>query len=221
MARTEAGKAPDRLRVTYRKTAALVPYANNARTHPAAQVAQIVASIAKWGWTNPVLVDEAGGIIAGHGRVLAATELGHATVPTITLKGLTAAQKRAYVIADNKIPLNAGWDYELLKFEMLELKAEDFGLEVLGFDDLASIMLDRESGENDASAEWKNMPEFTQKDKTAFRSIPVHFKDQAALDAFAALIKQPISESTRYIWFPEIEIDRMADKQYATTAATA
>ena len=90
----------------------LIPYARNARTHSDAQIAQIAGSIREFGFTNPVLIDEKGGIIAGHGRVLGARQLDMTQVPTITLTGLSEAQRRAYVIADNKLALNAGWDPE-------------------------------------------------------------------------------------------------------------
>src|ERR1044071_678862 len=91
----------------------LVPYAKNARTHSAAQVDQIAASIREWGWTNPVLVDEAGTIIAGHGRILAGRKLGIDEVPVMIARGWTEAQKRAYVLADNPLALNAAWDGKL------------------------------------------------------------------------------------------------------------
>ena len=91
----------------------LVPYARNARTHSEEQVAQIAASMREWGWTNPVLVDEAGMIIAGHGRVLAARKLGIGEVPVMIARGWTEAQKRAYVLADNQLALNAAWDGKL------------------------------------------------------------------------------------------------------------
>ena len=96
----------------------LVPYAKNSRTHSDAQVAQIAASIREWGWTTPILVDEAGGIIAGHGRLQAARRLQMAEVPVVVASGWSEAQKRAYVIADNKLALNAGWDNELLALEL-------------------------------------------------------------------------------------------------------
>ena len=99
-----------RLAVEYRPATALIPYARNARTHSDAQVAEIAASIREFGFTNPILVDGDNGIIAGHGRLLAARKLGLAEVPVIELAGLSEAQKRAYVIADNKLALNAGWD---------------------------------------------------------------------------------------------------------------
>jgi len=121
---------------------ALVPYARNARTHSDAQVAQIAASIREFGWTNPVLIDEDGGIIAGHGRVLAARVLGQGEVPCITLNGLTKTQRRAYVLADNQLATKAGWDNELLSLELADLKAEGFDLALTGFDDvdLAGIL---------------------------------------------------------------------------------
>lgn len=113
--------------------ATLIPFAKNSRTHSDAQVAQIAASIREFGFTNPVLIDEANGIIAGHGRVLAARKLKLTEVPCIRLAHLTEAQKRAYVIADNKLALNAGWDEAMLKLELADLKALDFDLDLTGF----------------------------------------------------------------------------------------
>ena len=112
----------------------LIPYARNARTHSDDQVAQIAASIREFGFCNPVLIDGVKGIIAGHGRVLAARKLGMAEVPCIELSHLSEAQKKAYIIADNKLALNAGWDDELLALELGELHAADFDLALLGFD---------------------------------------------------------------------------------------
>lgn len=124
------------------KTTDLIPYARNARTHSDEQVVQIAASIHEFGWTNPVLVDEQRVIIAGHGRVLAARKLGLSTVPCIELSHLSEAQKRAYIIADNKLALNAGWDDELLKLELFALEEEGFDLALTGFDldELADLM---------------------------------------------------------------------------------
>ena len=111
----------------------LVPYARNARTNSDEQVAQIAASIREWGWTTPVLVDEDGGIIAGHGRTLAAQRLQMAEVPVMVARGWSDAKKRAYILADNKLALNAGWENELLNLELSELKELDFDLELIGF----------------------------------------------------------------------------------------
>src|SRR5688572_1594857 len=111
----------------------LVPYARNARTHSEEQVAQIAASMREWGWTNPVLVDEAGMIIAGHGRILAARKLGIAEVPVMIARGWTEAQKRAYVLADNQLALNAAWDGKLLAVEISDLRAAEFDIHLVGF----------------------------------------------------------------------------------------
>ena len=121
------------INVKYKLTDELIPYARNSRTHSDEQVAQIAASIKEWGWTTPILVDETGGIIAGHGRLLAARKLKMDQVPTIEASGWTDAQKRAYVIADNKLALNAGWDNELLALELAELGELGFDLDLTGF----------------------------------------------------------------------------------------
>lgn len=108
---------------------------NNARTHSDAQVEQIARSIREYGWTNPVLIDEHDQIIAGHGRVAAARRLGIHTVPCLRLDFMDAAQKRAYVIADNQLALKAGWDFDLLRLELGDLRDEGFDLALTGFED--------------------------------------------------------------------------------------
>jgi DNA modification methylase len=113
----------------------LIPFARNPRTHTDAQIAQIAASIVEFGFNNPILVDTKAGIIAGHGRLLAARKLGLTEVPVIVLDHLTEAQKRAYVIADNQLALNAGWDEDLLRAELAALQQEDFNLDLIGFED--------------------------------------------------------------------------------------
>jgi ParB-like chromosome segregation protein Spo0J len=128
------------LRIVMRDVADLIPYARNARTHSEAQVAQIAASIAEFGFTNPVLT-HGDGILAGHGRVMAARKLGMDTVPTIDLSHLTKTQARAYILADNQLALNAGWEAEMLSVELAELEDEGFNLDLLGFDNL-DVLLD-------------------------------------------------------------------------------
>ena len=140
------------LTVTYKPIGDLIPYARNSRTHSDVQVAQIAASIKEFGFTNPVLIDEDGGIIAGHGRVLGARKLGMDEVPTIALEGLTKTQRKAYVIADNKLALNAGWDEELLKVELEELQGDGFDIELLGFDaDELADLQDEEPQQNEGT----------------------------------------------------------------------
>jgi len=113
----------------------LIPYARNSRTHSDAQISQLAASIKEWGWTVPILIDETGMIIAGHGRLAAAQKLNYKQVPVVIASNWSEEKKRAYVIADNKLALNAGWDTELLALEIQELKATDFNLSILGFTD--------------------------------------------------------------------------------------
>jgi ParB-like nuclease domain len=141
----------------------LVPYARNARSHSEAQVAQIAASIVEFGFNNPVLVGADGGIIAGQARVLAARKLGFTEIPVIVLGHLTENQKRAFVLADNKLALNAGWDFETLRLELEALAVENFDLKLTGFDELelAEVMaLEATTGslEPDAVPELESEP---------------------------------------------------------------
>jgi DNA modification methylase len=122
------------VKITQKKVTELIPYVKNSRTHSDEQVAQIAASIKEFGWTNPILVDGSNGIIAGHGRLMAARKLGFKEVPTIELAELTETQKKAYIIADNRLALNAGWDNEMLTIELNDLLADGFALDILGFD---------------------------------------------------------------------------------------
>jgi len=130
------------LKIEYKHPDDIIPYAMNSRTHSDDQVAQVAASIQEFGFTNPILIDESNTIIAGHGRLLASKKLGLDSVPTITLEGLTEAQRKAYVIADNKLALNAGWDTESLTAELQRLQELDFELGLTGFDvdELAKLL---------------------------------------------------------------------------------
>jgi ParB-like chromosome segregation protein Spo0J len=134
------------LRVEYRPIEALIPFARNPRAHSDEQVAQIAASISEFGFTNPILLDGENGVIAGHGRLAAAKLLGLKAIPCIELGHLSEAQKRAYVIADNKLALNGLWNEELLRLELTDLKELGANLELIGFDamELADIMLGKD-----------------------------------------------------------------------------
>jgi len=140
----------------------ITPYARNSRTHSDEQVAQIAASIKEWGFTTPILIDTDGEIIAGHGRLLAAQRLGLEEVPTMTAKGWSEAQKRAYVIADNKLALNAGWNDEMLKIELDGLKELDFDLDLVGFsdDELAKLL---QEPEKEGLTDEDDVPEAPEK----------------------------------------------------------
>jgi ParB family chromosome partitioning protein len=162
------------------KTQALIPYARNSRTHSEAQVAQIAGSIREFGFTNPVLIDAENGIIAGHGRIMAAQKLGLADVPCIRLDHLTETQRKAYVIADNKLALNSGWDEDMLGLELADLRELDFDLGVIGF-------TDEELGQFDV--EETGMPELADGDKQPFQQMTFTVHDEQAEDVQAAIAK--------------------------------
>ena len=148
----------------------LRPYERNARTHSPEQVAQIVASIQEFGFTNPLLVDGSDGILAGHGRLAAAKDMGLTEVPVIVLDHLSAEQRRAYILADNQLALNAGWDVELLQTEVVALHLADFDLSLLGFDDdrIATLLdpegIDREEEGEGSPEEFKEVDEDIETD---------------------------------------------------------
>jgi hypothetical protein len=193
--------------------ARLIPYARNARTHSDAQIAQIAGSMREFGWTVPVLCDEAGTIIAGHGRVLAGRLLNYDMVPVMVARGWSEAQKRAYRLADNKLALLSGWDHELLPLELADLR-ELFDVSLTGFsvDEIDGLF----APENDPTAEWQGMPEFEQNSRMAFKTIALHFPDAEAIEKFAKLIDQPMTAKTRFIWFPQQPIANVTDKRYAS-----
>jgi ParB family transcriptional regulator, chromosome partitioning protein len=134
------------LEIVYKKVGDLNKYIKNSRTHSDNQIDQIINSVIEFGWTNPILIDENDTVIAGHGRLVAAEKLHLEEVPCIVLTGLTDTQKKAYLIADNKLALNAGWDIELLKSEIEALQIEGFDVNALGFSEteLNSMLNDSE-----------------------------------------------------------------------------
>ena len=170
----------------------LIPYARNSRTHSDDQVAQIAASIKEFGFLNPIIIDGDNGIIAGHGRVLAAQRLGLTELPCIEASHLTDAQRKAYIIADNKLALNAGWDDELLRIELDELDESGFDLELTGFslDEIEALQFD-----DDAEAE---MPELADGDKEPYqqKTFTLH-DDQAAVvdDAVTLARTNPLADT--------------------------
>lgn len=158
----------------------LIPYANNSRTHSEDQINQVASSIKEFNFTNPVLVDEQGGIIAGHGRVMAAKKLSMTEIPCIVMAGLTEAQKKAYVIADNQLALNAGWDLDTLRIEVETLQELDFDLSLLGFD---SSVIDKLL---DIDAE---MPELPDGDRDPFQQKTFVLHDEQASLIDDAILK--------------------------------
>lgn len=229
-----------------REVADLIPYGRNSRTHSEAQIAQLAASIKEFGFTNPALIDEQNRMIAGYGRLLAAQKCKMTTVPCIVLTGLTDAQKAAYVIADNKLALNAGWDESALHAELERLADLQYDVDLTGFSEveIAALLeglatdatnLDAtnsdassseatdtdaadtdptDMGATDAVGHWKGMPEFEQPEAGPFRTLTVHFKDQASVDTFAKLIGQDLTDKTKWVWYPEVA-RVAAEKVYA------
>ena len=181
------------IEIIYRNASDLIPYANNSRTHSDDQINQVASSIKEFGFTNPVLVDEQGGIIAGHGRVMAAKKLGLAEVPTITLEGLTKAQLKAYVIADNQLALNSGWDVDTLKLEIETLQELEFDIDLLGFDeDFLSGLLDEEPSEgltdDDAVPELPDEPVTVLGDVWQLGSHRLMCGDSTSIDSVMILL---------------------------------
>jgi hypothetical protein len=258
-----SGKVVSDLRATVvsaRNVDELVSYSGSSREHGESQVAQIAASILEFGFTNPVLIDEHDTIIAGEGRVLAAKRVGLSAVPCIVLAGLNESQKAAYVIADNKLALNAEWDDEKLVAELGRLSELDYDLALTGFsgDEIAALLegLDEvvetpetgpsntllgftlpdtdDTGQGPPSTpstapaapappaaitrtptapnaapdrtnprdEWTGMPEFNQANAGPYRTVYIHFLDQAGVDAFTKLTGLPITDKTKSAWYP-------------------
>lgn len=174
------------------KVAELIPYARNSRTHSDAQVGKIAASIREFGFLNPVIIDGQNGIIAGHGRVMAAQKLGLETVPVIEASHLTEAQRRAYVIADNRLALDAGWDEELLRVEFAELADMGFDLELTGFglEEVDALQFD-----NDAESE---MPALADGEKEPFqqKTFTLHDEQAAVVDDAVTLARtSPLADT--------------------------
>lgn len=176
----------------HRKTADLIPYARNSRTHSEAQVAKIAASIKEFGFLNPIIIDKDSGIIAGHGRVMAAQKLGLEEVPTVRAEHLSEAQKKAYIIADNRLALDAGWDDEMLRVELAELGEMGFDLELTGFelDEIETLAFD-----DDAEVE---MPELADGDKEPYqqKTFTLHDEQAAIVDDAVTLARtNPLSDT--------------------------
>ena len=178
------------MQIQFTKVSDLIPYIKNSRTHDDAQIAQIASSIKEFGWTNPILVDGDNGIIAGHGRLMAARKLGMDEVPTIELTGMTDLQKKAYIIADNKLALNAGWDNELLGIELTELGDARFDLDLTGFsvDEISSLSLEG----------LAEMPFMSDGEKPTFQQKTFTLHDEQASivdDALTLARTNPLSDT--------------------------
>jgi len=175
------------------KVGDLIPYVNNSRTHSDEQVMQVASSIKEFGFTNPILIDDDGGIIAGHGRLMAAKKLGLVEVPCIRLGHLSEAQRKAYVIADNQLALNSGWDLDTLKLEIDRLGELDFDIELLGFDDdfLTSLIIEEPSEgltDEDAVPEAPETPTTVEGDVWILGNHRLMCGDSTSIDAVDTLM---------------------------------
>jgi len=175
------------------KVGDLIPYVNNSRTHSDEQVTQVASSIKEFGFTNPILIDGDGGIIAGHGRLMAAKKLGLVEVPCIRLGHLSEAQRKAYVIADNQLALNSGWDLDTLKLEIDRLGELDFDIELLGFDDdfLTSLIIEDPSEgltDEDAVPEAPETPTTVEGDVWILGNHRLMCGDSTSIDAVDTLM---------------------------------
>lgn len=204
-----------------RSLADLTPDPKNARKHNPRNVGIIEDALREVGAARSIVIDEDGVILAGNATTEAAANAFNGDVPVrviptdgreiiaVQRTGLSAREKRRLALFDNRAAELASWDAEIFE----DFTPEDFkGL--FSVNEVAAILdLEPEAGV-DPNEEWKGMPEFVHEDKTAFRSLAVHFKDQEAVDRFAELVGQKITEKTRFLWYPEIEIERYADKRY-------
>lgn len=190
------------------------PYEKNPRRITQQAIDKVAASLERFGWRQPIVVDKDGVIVVGHTRWLAAMALGYDKVPVHVASDLSPAEARAYRIADNRTGEESEWDFDLLTEELSGLGDLDFSLDDIGFTDaeLADILSgDEVLGPN---TEWEGMPEYVSEDKTAFRSIIVHFKDAEAVEKFVDIIGAKVTEATKMLWYPAIEIERATDKRY-------
>jgi len=187
------------LEIEYKQTSKLIPYARNARTHDEEQVAQLVASIKEFGFTNPVLLDGSNTILAGHGRIMAAEILGLETVPTIQLSHLTDAQKTAYVIADNKLALNAQWDKEILSLELKSLADIGYDLELIGFnsDELEEFNLNKIDHDDDDNPYTDKIDSPTYEPVGEKPQVEELFDDLKAMDLIASIKESKLPEKEK------------------------
>ena len=187
------------MQVEQLKVGDLIPYVNNSRTHSDEQVMQVASSIKEFGFTNPILIDDDGGIIAGHGRLMAAKKLGLVEVPCIRLGHLSEAQRKAYVIADNQLALNSGWDLDTLKLEIDRLGELDFDIELLGFDDdfLTSLIIEEPSEgltDEDAVPEAPETPTTVEGDVWILGNHRLMCGDSTSIDAVDKLMGEQKSD---------------------------
>ena len=192
----------------------LKPYKNNPRVHSENQIKQIANSIKEFGFVNPIIIDEKEMILAGHGRYLASKLLELENVPVVSIKNLTGAQKKAFVIADNKIAMNANWDQDTLWDEIRLLNDMGFDLGLLAFEEMEILPIIDPNVVDDPLAEWDDMPEYDQEDLRPHRTFYVHFRNDDDIEDFFNLIKQSYTEKTKSLWHPVLIPAENESKRY-------
>lgn len=204
----------NKLNIFYLNKSKIKPFKDNPRLHSKEQIKQIANSIKEFGFRIPISVDETNTILAGHGRYRAAEMLGYEEMPCIQQKDLTPMQKKAFIIADNKITLNSTWDIDLLWSQVKELNELGFDLDVLGFDSAETLPMIDSNVVTDIMGEWETMPDYNQDDKTPQSTIYVHFMNDNDREDFAKLINQNITQKTKTLWYPPQETMDTKNKAY-------
>jgi hypothetical protein len=197
----------------------VIPYALNAKNHPEQQVAKIAASIAEFGFDQPIVVDPDGVIIKGHGRWEACQKLGIATVPVIVRADLSRAQVKAARIADNKVA-ESDYDMDALGAELQQLDELGFDLTLTGLSEMEIDAFLGEPVEGDPEQTWDGMPEFQNEDQQSAHKVVVHFANMDDFEDFKKLVGQDINEKRKFIWYPEVKYGVYRDQEYVA-AATA
>ena len=189
-------------------------FKDNPRLHSEEQIKQIANSIKEFGFRVPISVDETFTILAGHGRYRAAELLGFEQIPVVQHNDLTPTQKKAFVIADNKITLNSSWQNDLLWDQIKSLNDLEFDLNILGFENSELLPMLDVNTVTDFAAEWEGMPEYLQEDAEAFRTIRVHFETDRDMELFSKLINQKLTDKTKSVWYPQQEKNKTEEKRY-------
>lgn len=193
----------------------LIENPQNPNQHSSAQIELLAKIITQQGWRNPVIVsNESGFIVAGHGRVRAALIMKDQRVPVSYQSFESPALEHAHLLSDNRLSELSEMNNTALKDLLIELDTGEFDMDLTGYDGKILENLMTQFYVENEDDEWNGMPEFSQQDKTAFKSIVVHFKDQDCYDQFKETVGQNLTPQTRMIWFPEIEIERALDKVY-------
>lgn len=191
------------LKIEYIDKNKIKPFKNNPRLHSDEQIEQIANSIAEFGFRIPIAIDENFTILAGHGRYRAAEIMNMSQVPVVQHNDLSDVQKKAFIIADNKITLNSVWQNDILWDQVKDLDKLGFNLDILGFNDAELMPMLDSNTVSDFSSEWEGMPEYNSEDLSAYRTIRVHFNTDEDVEAFAKKVGQDITEKTKFIYFPE------------------